>query len=82
MSFFTLNNRYSNLYYSMLMIFSVSVIYVLLTISVYKERPTSKQMQNWLLFMVSIAVYHLVVDPSVQVNVLEDKLNNDHIAKI
>ena len=82
MTYFSLNTRYSNLYYSILMIFTISIIYNLIILSIYKERPTSKQMQQWIILIGSVVIYHLFIDPSVQVNVLDDKYNNDHIAKI
>ena len=82
MGHFTLNDRCSNLYYSVLTMFAVSVLYILITFSIYKETPTREQIQKWLIFMVSVVVYHMIIDPSIKVNVLDDSFNNSHVSKI
>ena len=46
MNYFSLNNRYSNLYNSLLMITVISTIYMIFIVTIYKERPSNIHIQK------------------------------------
>lgn len=82
MNYFSLNDKCSNTYYSILMLLTVTSLYSITVYLLYKEKPTKKQIQQLLIIILSITTFHLIIDPSVQVNVLNEKHNNDHISNV
>lgn len=80
--YFSLNNTTANIYHSTLMILTISTIYFLSIFAIYKEKPSRYQIQQMLTLIIGFVTFHIFIDPSVQVNVLQDDLNKDHIEKI
>ena len=82
MKTFSLNTKAGTLYYSLLQFITISLVFVFSNYCVYKEPPSNKQIQQFLMILLGIIFFHLVIDPSVTVDVLNDEYNNDHITKI
>jgi len=82
MKHFSLNDSPSNLYYSILMLLTIFSIHTSASYLLYKEFPAKKQIQQLLIVITSLIFFHSVVDPSIQVNVLQEQHHNDHIANV
>jgi hypothetical protein len=79
---FSLNTKTSETYYSVLFLLSITSLYSAITYLVFKERPTKKHVQQLLVWILSIIIFHLLIDPRNQVTVLNDEHNNDHISNV
>lgn len=72
----------SDTYYSILFLLSITIIYSSITYLAFKEKPTKKHVQQLVIWILSLIIFHLLVDPRNQVNVLNDSHNNDHITNV
>lgn len=79
--YFSLNTKYDDLYHSLLFYFTIIIIHFSSNYLIWTNKPTKKQIIQISIVTLSILFFHLMISPSVQVNVYNDKYNNDHIMK-
>ena len=77
--YFSLNNRYINLYYSLLLFTTIVLFHELSNIFIWKDYPSNKKYLQIFIITIAIIFFHIAIDPSVNVKIIDEKHNNDHI---
>lgn len=77
--YFSLNNKYIDMYYILLFYFTIVIFHASSNYILWKTKPNKKECTQILIFTLSIIFFYMIINPSIQVNVLKDNLNNDHV---
>jgi len=81
-NYFSLNNKYIDMYYALLFYFTITIFHFGSNYIIWKDFPTKKELIQSLILTFSIITFYVIINPGIQVNVLNDSMNNDHITKI
>lgn len=78
-SHFSLNNKYIDMYYTLLFYFTLLIFHYGFEYFYWNNLPTKKEYTQVLILTFSIVFFYIIINPSIQVNVLKDNINNDHV---
>ena len=82
MNYYTLNNKYSTLSYTLLFYITILFFYNTSNYLIWRIIPTKKDIIQTSIMLCSIVIFNLFIGHGIVVKVYDDKHNNDHISKL
>jgi hypothetical protein len=80
--YFTLNEKWMDMYHSLLLFFTIVIIHVSSQFILFKKKPTKHELHITISITLAIVLFYLFINPCQKVHVVSNDKHNNHITKV